>query len=64
VTQELTNTRELARADIHNRAKLVGNDLAAARGDARAAVEAAERAFPSWSATPAAERGGLLQRAS
>jgi acyl-CoA reductase-like NAD-dependent aldehyde dehydrogenase len=35
-----------------------------ARVAARAAVEAAERAFPQWSATTAGERGGLLQRAS
>jgi vanillin dehydrogenase len=30
----------------------------------RDAVEAAERAFPQWSATAASERGSLLQRAS
>jgi vanillin dehydrogenase len=37
---------------------------ATARANARAAVEAAERSFPDWSATPAAERGRLLERAS
>jgi acyl-CoA reductase-like NAD-dependent aldehyde dehydrogenase len=35
-----------------------------AQGEARAAVEAAERAFPGWSSMPPATRGGLLQRAS
>ena len=37
---------------------------AAARASASAAVEAAERAFPQWSAMPAVDRHGLLQRAS
>jgi acyl-CoA reductase-like NAD-dependent aldehyde dehydrogenase len=36
----------------------------ATREDARTAVEAAARAFPAWSATPPAERGRLLGRAS
>src|SRR4051812_26788636 len=35
-----------------------------ARGAARAAVEAAERAFPAWSATTPEERARLLQRGS
>jgi vanillin dehydrogenase len=35
-----------------------------ARVTARLAVEAAERAFPQWSATTPGERGGLLRRAS
>jgi vanillin dehydrogenase len=35
-----------------------------AQGEARAAVEAAERAFPGWSSMAPAARGGLLQRAS
>jgi acyl-CoA reductase-like NAD-dependent aldehyde dehydrogenase len=34
------------------------------RGDARAAVEAAAQAFPTWSATPPAKRTRLLERAS
>lgn len=37
--------------------------VAGARANARAAVEAAQRAFPGWSATPAAERRRLLERA-
>jgi acyl-CoA reductase-like NAD-dependent aldehyde dehydrogenase len=37
--------------------------VTAARGGARAAVEAAERAFPSWSAAPPAQRRRLLERA-
>ncbi len=41
-----------------------GNGATAARGGARAAVEAAERAFASWPGTPPAQRRGLLQRAS
>jgi acyl-CoA reductase-like NAD-dependent aldehyde dehydrogenase len=36
----------------------------ATREDARAAVEAAAKAFPRWSATPAAERRTLLERGS
>jgi benzaldehyde dehydrogenase (NAD) len=36
----------------------------AGRTEARLAVEAAEGAFPQWSATTPAERGGLLRRAS
>jgi len=38
--------------------------MTAARGGARAAVEAAERAFAGWSGTPPAQRRRLLQRAS
>ncbi|MEO8488721.1 aldehyde dehydrogenase family protein, partial [Pseudomonas sp.] len=30
--------------------------------DTRAAIEAAERAWPAWRARPAAERAGLLER--
>ena len=41
-----------------------GNGTTAARGGARAAVEAAERAFAGWSGTPPAQRRRLLQRAS
>jgi len=41
----------------------VGNGVTAARGGARAAVEAAEGAFPVWSATPPAQRRRLLERA-
>ena len=41
-----------------------GNGATAARGGARAAVEAAERAFAGWPGTPPAQRRGLLQRAS
>jgi acyl-CoA reductase-like NAD-dependent aldehyde dehydrogenase len=37
---------------------------AACREDARAAVVAAELAFPDWSATPPRERSRLLERAS
>ena len=45
-------------------ADAVGAVSAAKREDARAAVVAAERAFPVWAATPPAERGRLLERAS
>jgi acyl-CoA reductase-like NAD-dependent aldehyde dehydrogenase len=41
-----------------------GAGTAASREAARAAVVAAERAFPRWSATPPPERGRLLERAS
>lgn len=36
---------------------------AGSREDARAAIESASRAFPSWAATPAPERAGFLKRA-
>jgi len=64
MTLDLSTTEELADADASSAAKRVGNGLAAARASARAAVEAAGRAFPSWSARPPAERGALLRRAS
>jgi len=64
MTQHLTGTEELPGADASNRAERVGAAATAARANARRAIEAAERAFPGWSATPPAERRGLLQRAS
>jgi acyl-CoA reductase-like NAD-dependent aldehyde dehydrogenase len=42
----------------------VGRAAAATREDARAAVEAAAAAFPSWSATPVVERRAVLDRAA
>jgi benzaldehyde dehydrogenase (NAD) len=39
-------------------------EMAAASSRATTAAEAAQRAFPGWSATPPAERGKLLRRAS
>jgi acyl-CoA reductase-like NAD-dependent aldehyde dehydrogenase len=42
----------------------LGNAAAATREDARAAVDAAAAAFPAWSATSAAERRALLDRAA
>jgi hypothetical protein len=42
----------------------VGGLMTASREEARAAVEAAERAFTERSATPAAGRSRLLERAS
>jgi vanillin dehydrogenase len=41
-----------------------GRAAAATREDARAAVEAAAGAFPSWSATPVVERRAVLDRAA
>ena len=64
MSQDLRSTEEAPSADASNRAEHVGPGAPAARAHARAAVEAAERAFPSWSATPAAERRRLLERAS
>jgi acyl-CoA reductase-like NAD-dependent aldehyde dehydrogenase len=61
MSPDLTSAREHSGAETSER---VGAGRAAAREEARAAVEAAERAFPGWSATPPAERGGLLARAS
>ncbi len=40
----------------------IADRIARAKSEARAAVEAAERAFPAWSATPPAERRRLLER--
>jgi acyl-CoA reductase-like NAD-dependent aldehyde dehydrogenase len=54
-THELSNVDASGGANVRN---------GAARITARLAVEAAERAFPQWSATTPGERGGLLQRAS
>jgi acyl-CoA reductase-like NAD-dependent aldehyde dehydrogenase len=45
-------------------AESAGARTAASREAARAAVVAAELAFPGWSATPPPERGRLLERAS
>jgi len=45
-------------------AESAGARTAASREAARAAVAAAELAFPRWSATPPPERGTVLQRAS
>jgi benzaldehyde dehydrogenase (NAD) len=41
-----------------------GSAAAATRQDARAAVDAAAKAFPVWSATPVAERRALLDAAA
>jgi len=64
MTRDPTGAEELPSAGASNRAGRVGTAAAAARANARAAVETAERAFPAWSATPPAERCGLLERAS
>src|SRR5438270_2834747 len=63
MTRGLTVTEELPGADLANGAER-GGAAAAARANARAAVEAAAGAFPGWAATAAAERGRLLERAS
>src|SRR4051812_31953003 len=41
-----------------------GATAAAGREDARAAVEAAQRAFPGWSQTPPQERADILRKAA
>jgi acyl-CoA reductase-like NAD-dependent aldehyde dehydrogenase len=64
MTEHLSGTEEIPSAAASSRVEGVGTAAAAARANARAVVEAAERAFPGWSATPPAERRGLLQRAS
>ena len=63
MNRDLTETQALPRldADAHHERT---HRVAVARANARAAVEETARAFPSWSATPPAERGVLLQRAS
>lgn len=55
------STHELRDVDADGGANLRDG---AARIAARRAVEAAEAAFPQWSATTPGERGGLLRRAS
>jgi len=55
------STHELRDVDADGRANVRDG---AARIAARRAVEAAEAAFPQWSATTPGERGGLLRRAS
>ncbi len=42
----------------------VGSFVAGTAKDARAAIDAAERAFPKWKETPAPKRGDLLLRAA
>jgi benzaldehyde dehydrogenase (NAD) len=58
--EDPTVTEELAREDAMTAARAVGRPAASAR----AAADAAERAFPCWSAIPPAERSALLKRAS
>ena len=41
-----------------------GSAAAAGREDARAAVDAAQRAFPAWSSTPPAKRAEILRKAA
>jgi acyl-CoA reductase-like NAD-dependent aldehyde dehydrogenase len=64
MTGHLTGAEELPGTGASNRADRGTAAAVAARANARAAVEAARRAFPGWSATSAADRGGALQRAS
>jgi acyl-CoA reductase-like NAD-dependent aldehyde dehydrogenase len=63
MTPELTTTREPASTDASRAVKRAGRGAAAARRDARSAVEAAERAFPDWSTTAPGERSALLEQA-
>jgi vanillin dehydrogenase len=64
MTEHLTGAEDLPGTGASNRADRGTAAAAAARANARAAVEAAERAFPGWSAASPAERRGALQRAS
>ena len=64
MTEHLMGAEELPGTGASNRASGGGAAAASARANARAAVEAAERAFPGWSAASPAERRGALQRAS
>jgi acyl-CoA reductase-like NAD-dependent aldehyde dehydrogenase len=56
MSQDLTVTAERPRTDATSVATPVAR--------ARAAVDAAQRAFPGWSATPPSDRSVLLQRAA
>lgn len=62
MARDLTSAEGAPGVAATKRGERVG--AAAAREGARVAVEAAERAFAGWSATPAAERRRLLGRAS
>src|SRR5215468_2636388 len=64
MTEHLMGAEGLPATGASSRADGGRAAAAAARASARAAVEAAERAFPGWSATSPAERLGALQRAS
>ncbi len=64
MTEHLTDTEEFPYAGASHPAERVGTAATAARANARAAVDAAERAFPRWSGTAPAERSRLLERAS
>src|SRR5262249_61821621 len=64
MTEHLMGAEELPGTGASNRTDGGRAAAAAARASARAAGEAAERAFPAWSATSPAERRGALQRAS
>ncbi len=52
--------------DVHNPATgaVVSTAALGSVEDAKAAVDAARRAFPAWSEVPASERGEILQRAA
>src|SRR5262249_56827076 len=64
MTEHLMGAEELPGTGASNRTDGGRAAAAAARASARAAVEAAERAFPAWSATSPAERRGAPQGAS
>ncbi|MEU9608926.1 NAD-dependent succinate-semialdehyde dehydrogenase [Streptomyces sp. NPDC048057] len=53
------------RIDVHDPAttEVLASVASAQEADARAAVEAAERALPRWAATPPRERSAVLRRA-
>lgn len=47
-----------------NPGEIVGRAAVAGRKEAEEAIETAQRFFPAWAATPAAERAGMLFRAA
>src|SRR5690348_15950627 len=64
MTQQLTSTRAPSGADVGKRAERAGTGAGAALANARAAVDAAERAFADWAGTAPGERRRLLEAAS
>jgi alpha-ketoglutaric semialdehyde dehydrogenase len=62
--KESASSREVSNTNPANTDDVLGTVRQATRDEARAAVEAAAAAFPSWRATPAPTRGRIVARAA
>jgi alpha-ketoglutaric semialdehyde dehydrogenase len=62
--EESASSREVSNTNPANTDDVLGTVRQATRDEARAAVEAAAAAFPSWRATPAPTRGRIVARAA